>query len=321
MSENLSKYILATIAYYDVMDYPMTAFEVWKYMMSLSGPGAEEKSDLSQEEKRFSLADVVSALENEEKLKKFVASQDGYYFLSDRTGLVEKRLQRNKISEKKIRKILRAAKMLRFVPYVRMAAVAGRLACKNAEKGSDLDLLIGLKHGKIFTGRFLVTALVHLSGQRRHADKIQDRICLNHFVTTKFSISAQDIFSSHEYAFLKPVFDNDFFLLFQKNNGWVQKYRPNFVPAADNISSIKDSSFSKNVRRLGERLLSPSFIEKKLGKWQKDKIAKNPKTRKIGGLILCGDEELAFWPNFEKQGPAVFEKFQERLKGMTERKK
>jgi hypothetical protein len=51
-----------------------------------------------------------------------------------------------------------------------------------------------------------------------------------------------------------------------------------------------------------------------LGRWQKEKIEKNPKSQKMGGLIIYSDEELAFWPNFEKQGPAVFEKFQKKLR-------
>lgn len=321
MSDKLTKYILATVVYYDVMDYPMTGFEVWKYLIRLE----DNKRDVTgwQVEKAddFSLEKVTALLATEEKLRKHIDSKQGYYFLQGRAELVKKRLERNKISEKKLRIVLAVAKILRFVPYVRMVAIAGRLAAKNAEKESDLDLLIGLKHGKIFTGRLLVTAVVHLLGHRRYANKITDRICLNHFITTKFSISARDIFSSHEYAYLKPVFDNDFFLRFQKSNSWIQTYRPNFVSAIDNISMVRDGYLSKIVRKGGEKIFGFAAIEEALGKWQKNKIAKNPQSRKTGGLILCSDAELAFWPNFEKQGPAVFEKFQEKLRKIAEQKK
>ncbi len=37
---------------------------------------------------------------------------------------------------------------------------------KNTEIKSDLDLLIILKHGHIFTGRLLTTLLVHIMGKK-----------------------------------------------------------------------------------------------------------------------------------------------------------
>jgi len=62
-----------------------------------------------------------------------------------------------------------------------------------------------------------------------------------------------------------------------------------------------------------EKIFSSSRIEKKLKKWQSEKIKKNPLTEKKGGMIICSEAELAFWPDFENQGPKIFEKFQENL--------
>lgn len=321
MSDKLTKHILATIVYYDVMDYPMTAFEIWKYLIKIADNSLVEKIEPGEGEEDFSLEKVIFLLESEEKIKKYIACSQGYYFLQGRADLLEQRLERNKISERKLKIVLGVAKILRYVPYVRMVAIAGRLATKNAEEESDLDLLIALKHGKIFTGRLLVTAVVHVMGKRRHGSKIMDRICLNHFITTKFSISARDLFSSHEYSFLKPIYDSDFFLRFQKNNDWIQQYRPNFVAAVDNVSMLRDNYTSKSMRKAGEKVFRANFMEDALKKWQKSKIEKNPKSQKTGGLIICSDEELAFWPNFEKQGPEVFEKFQKKWRTIIEQKK
>ena len=62
-----------------------------------------------------------------------------------------------------------------------------------------------------------------------------------------------------------------------------------------------------------EKLFSPNWIEKKLKTWQAEKIKKNPLTGRDGAMIICSDSELAFWPDFENQGPRIFEKFQENL--------
>jgi len=202
------------------------------------------------------------------------------------------------------------------VPFVRGVAIAGRLAMKNAEEKSDLDLLIVLKKHRIFTGRLLVTLLVQLLGKRRHDQKVRDRICLNHFVTTKYSILSKDLFSAHEYSFLMPIFGLKKFRKFQVKNDWIAKYKINSSSFSDNVYIVSDTRITKFIRKNLEKLLKFNSMENFLGQWQKEKIAKNPKSKQKGGIILCNDEELAFWPNFAQQGPRVFGEFQKRLSGL-----
>ena len=305
MNNELSKYILTTLTYYDVMDYPMTGFEIWKYLTRIS-----EQEPVSNN--IFSLTDVMKELK-EDKLKKFIEEYRGYYFLKGRKELVEQRIERNKIAEQKFRIVKKVAWWLRFAPFVRGVAVAGRLAMKNTEAKSDLDLLIFIQQGKIFTGRLLATFLVHILGKRRHSNKINNRICLNHFVTDDFFVSVKDSFSAHEYAFSVPIFNANVFGEFQKKNEWIKKYKINFEASENNLKLVMDSFLASVIRRSLEKMLQANFIEKMLGQWQKKRIEKNPKSKQIGGVIICNDSELAFWPNFENQGPKVFEKFQNRL--------
>lgn len=306
-SPELQKHILATLAYYDGMDYPMTSFELWKYLTS--------SKQQAENEGQFSLGDVVQELENE-NLKKFIDEHRGFYFLKGRKDLVEQRLERNKIANQKLKRLLKTAKWLRFVPFVRMLAVTGSLAMKNTDAGSDLDLLIVLKHGKIFTGRFGVTGLLQLLGQRRYGDKIKNRICLNYFITDKsLEINLKDIFSASEYAFMLPIFGWHAFQEFQEKNGWIRKYKLNFQPdALPDLKFLAETNLSQLVRTLGEAVLRPNFIENFLKHYQLGKIEKNPKTHQSGSLILASDERLVFLP--EPSGPKVYEKFQARLNGL-----
>jgi hypothetical protein len=155
--------------------------------------------------------------------------------------------------------------------------------------------------------------MVHFLGKRRHGDKICNRICLNHFITTKYVVLGKDLFAAHEYAFLLPVFGAKTFSKFQKKNEWIKKYKINFEFSTRNLGMIADSEITKFVRKNLEKILQFNAIEEFLSQWQEKKIANNPKSKQQGGIILCGPEELAFWPNFENQGPKVFEKFQERV--------
>ena len=307
----LQKNILATIAYYDGMDYPMASFEAHKYLMKFSN----SQHPVSDENIKYSLLEVMNELEND-NLRRFIEECDGFYFLKGKKELVEQRLKKNKIANKKIRILTGLAKWLRYAPFVRMISMTGSLAMKNTDAKSDLDLLIILKKGKIFTGRALVTLAAHLLGKRRYADKIKDRACLNHFLTDdSLEISIREAFLASEYSLrIWPVFGWHYFQEFQEKNGWIKKYELNFRPdEIPNLKFIKETAFSWRARKLGEMLLNFDFIENILKKRQLGRIEKNPKTQETGRGIIANDNELLFWPNFEKQGPLNFEKFKEKL--------
>ncbi|KKR21676.1 MAG: hypothetical protein UT50_C0005G0010 [Candidatus Moranbacteria bacterium GW2011_GWA2_39_41] len=312
MDNNLSKYVLTTLAYYDVMDYPMTAFEIWKYLTVISN----FQFPISNNQiTKYSLTDVVSELEDD-KLQKFVEEFQGYYFLRGRRDLVEQRIERNKIAEQKFRIVQKVVFWLRFVPFVRGVAVTGRLAMKNTEFKSDLDFLVVLKKGRIFTGRTLVTLMVHLLGKRRYGQKINNRVCLNYFITNKsLEINLKDVFSASEYSFIVPIFGRKTFKKFQWKNNWIMKYKPNYQ--AKSINSTKllhDSQLAKTIRKAGEKLLAFDFIEQSLKKWQTKRIMNDPRTKQAGSMIVANDDSLVFLPN--PQSSKVFEKFQERLAGL-----
>jgi len=312
MLSSLAKNILTTIVYYDVLDYPLTVFEIWKYLICMEG----EKRD--EEEKKFDLVEVVAILENGE-LRNLVQEHQGFYFLESREALVAQRIERTKISEKKLKIIFAVTKYLRWVPYLRMIAVTGRLAMKNTEKDSDIDVLIAMRKGKIFTGRLLFTLALHFLGKRRHDKKIANRVCLNYFITEdSLEIKLKDLFSASEYFFILPIFGWETFQKFQKDNSWIIDYKPNYFPAEiAGAKMVEDSIFSRFLRKLGEKILDSKWIEKFLKRWQLQKIARNPKTKQKGGLIIAEDEALVFLP--EPQGPKIFEKFSLKMAEILEK--
>lgn len=304
--EQLSQDILTTVAYYDVLDYPLTSFEIWKYLLTRNVADGEAASACT-------LAQIMKQLETDNSLTEKISQQQGYYFLRGRNALVNRRIERNKLSERKYRRIIRAVRLLRYVPFVRMIAVTGRMALKNATAESDLDLLIILRKGHIFTGRALVTGLLHLAGLRRHGKKITDRICLNHFLTEDFAINVRDLFSGREYLHMLPVFGAEEFSRFYQNNSWLERQAVNYFPSGANAKTVPDNAASRFIRAGGEKLLASRWLEGKMKEFQEKKIAGNKLTGKPGAMIICNDDELAFWPNFQNQGPSVFGRFMERI--------
>ena len=336
---SLPKNILATIVYYDILDFPLTSFEVWKYLTV-----AEDNAD---EKDKCSLGEVIEALEGEE-IKRHIEEFRGFYFLRGRKNLVEQRIQNDKNSIIKFKVAQKVAWWLKFIPYVRMVAVTGTVAMKNCEKASDIDFLVVLEKGRIWTGRLLVTLMVHLLGRRRYKDRIKNRICLNYFITTgSLEIKRQDLFAANEYSFIYPLFDseavipsgapaesrnlgrlrlredpsaalgvtkNTVFCQFGKANiGWIKKYKPNFEFSDLKPAKyyVEHSKFSQFVQKAREALINFIFgdrMESWLKKKQIEKIKRNPLTYKKGGYVEYTDENLVFLP--EPQGPVILDEFQ-----------
>jgi hypothetical protein len=302
-----SKNILRTIIYYDILDYPLTVFELWKYLIEI------EKED----DKECSLGEVIEMLESEE-LKRHIEDFRGFYFLKGRSDLVEKRIQNDKNSIAKYKIAKNVAWWLRFVPFVRMIAVTGTLAMKNSEKNSDIDFFVVLEKGRLFTGRFLVTAMVHIFGKRRYGKKIKNRICLNYFITAKsLEIKRKDLFAANEYSFIYPLFGFDVFQKFCRANiEWINKFKPNYQlpelkPAQYYSEHSKASRFIQNTKETLINILGGDRIEVWLKRKQVEKIKRNPLTYKKGGYVEYNEDNLVFLP--EPQGVNIQEIFSKRI--------
>ncbi|MCR4260823.1 MAG: hypothetical protein NUV96_00545, partial [Candidatus Colwellbacteria bacterium] len=90
---------------------------------------------------------------------------------------------------RKWEKFLRRVKLFRFVPFVEFVLAAGSLATGRIHEASDFDVIVGARHGRIFTTRFFTVIVFKIFGYHRrgidHKESASDKICLNHFVTDK----------------------------------------------------------------------------------------------------------------------------------------
>jgi len=319
----LKKQILSTVVYYNELDYPLTAFEVWKYRTAISNlPTGRQVSNGGE----VTILEIINLLESE-GMKKWIESWRGFYFLNGQKKLAHSRIERNKVAVVKLKKINRIISWLRLAPFVRMIAVTGRLAMKNTENKSDLDLLVVLKSGRIWIGRTLVTAFLHLAGKRRYAGKIKDRVCLNHFMTedaldleNERKSLAVALFSAGEYYFSRALFGQDVFFQFQTNNGWIEKFHPNFQPARSGGAwSFENSGFLAGLKKVGEIFFDLNWLEKQLGAWERVRIERKSKTHQAGSFVEANDEHLIFLP--KPQGEEILERFMIRIETLIDKNK
>lgn len=299
---SLNRLIRLTLAYYDVFGMPLTGFESWKHLLAPEGDGD------GKWRMKYRLSDVMNTLEEDVRAGRIVF-RDGMYMLPGRDMLVVRRLEEDKRSISRLKRVRRLVGLLRFVPFIRMIGVTGSLALKQGGKESDWDLFIVLKSGYIFTGRTVVTGFLHMIGKRRHGRKVRNRACLNYFVTEDgLEIGTKDLFSAHEYRFLVPIFGFQVFQRFERKNHWIARFKLSALPTeVAPLWEVRDTSFSKWSRAFGEAVLSRDILEGWLARWQKEKIRRNPKSSIPGGLIEANDTALIFLPR--PRGPRVLERF------------
>lgn len=289
--QSLEKNIILTVAYYNALDFPLTTFEIWQNLISVSG-----------KTESVSLNNVRKVLEEINSGGKIIFL-DGFWLLKDRKELIKNRIKRQKISINKIKRLRFYSKLLIFVPYVRGIFLTGTLAMQKASSKSDWDVLIVFREDRIWIGRLWVTLFLQLIGRRRHNGAVKDRFCLNHFLTENgLILEEQNEFSANEVIFSFPIFGEE---LHQKflciNRQWINIYKPNYQ--SDEIASnllIKDAGFSKNIRNFKESVLEFFCLGKWLNQACKNymvkRIKRNPKTYFENSDIRYSDQALVFLP-------------------------
>ena len=294
---------MATIVYYDALDYPMTAFEVWKHLIATHDEVSSEAPTLGQVS---GVLDGLVALGAITRLS-------GFLILPQRELLVSARIRSEKYAVPKIRRAAALAWKLAWVPFVRMIALTGSLSMKRGDHESDWDFFVVLSGGAIWRGRTALSLVLQLFGKRRHGRYVENRACLNYFITdASLEIAMQDYFSASEYRFMYTLVGRDTERHFELANRWMARLKPTYQPTTlPNFWLHSASRLQLKLRLLLEQLFSWEGWEVKLSSWQKKKIEQNPKSQTPGAFIVANDQALIFLPC--PKGPAVFDRFKERL--------
>ena len=123
----------------------------------------------------------------------------------------------------------KAAKILSFIPSVKMIAVTGALAMNNAVENDDIDLMIITAANRLWLTRLLASLL--LFPWLRRGRKIHNRVCLNLWLDENaLALTQCDLYIAHEICQAKPVFERDnTYQKFIAANLWYKKFLPNWT--------------------------------------------------------------------------------------------
>ena len=278
--------ILSTLAYYDVLDIPLTVQEIERYLIK------QPNTDIL---KFLRIPEYCDELIKEKK----VGLREGRYYLFDREYLVPLKHERERLAKRKWERTYHIMRWLRAVPFIRITFASGSLSMNNTDEQSDLDIIIVARHGHIWLARlFTLLILAILGARRRHSDTVApDKMCPNHFITDEsLAIPFRSLYTAQLYANLLPVIVTDQRLLeeFESANQWVKDYLYQWHMSR---SGIFEPGLSSSVRLAGERLFARKFgdwLERRAAMWQRRRIATRQLAIRPGGHLTYTDESLAF---------------------------
>ena len=224
----LSTAILRTITWFDVIGFPITAWEVFKYL----NIDSSDKVSFQQ------INQVLSSSDLNNKIN----SLEGFYFLAGHEENVKKRKVRYLLAERKFKKAKRVVRILRYIPWIKMISVCNTLGYSNAPDDSDIDLFIIVEQNKLWTTRFFVISFLKFFGLRPLLTRFgnlydirKDRIDANFFLSdANLSIENlkidQDVYLAYWLILQTPIYDPyNIYGQFVGANDWIKKWLPNFV--------------------------------------------------------------------------------------------
>jgi predicted nucleotidyltransferase len=237
MNDNeLKKNIIRTLCYFDIFDHPLTVEELHRYLFSSS---KIESDDFLEAVNRIG-----------------VSNKFGYYFLDGREQLVEIRRARARHVDKKLNIAKKAARVIKYVPFVRAVFVCNNVAFDMADEDSDIDVLIIIKSGRLWIGRLLVTALLSILGLRRTKNNITNKICLSFYLSDKnlnlkdVSLKGEDIYMIYWVTQIFPVYDpDDLASSMRAANRWIENFVVNLSDADFYGENIKDNFVSRAIKK------------------------------------------------------------------------
>ncbi|MDO8592221.1 MAG: hypothetical protein Q7R92_00440 [bacterium] len=238
-SNELKEAIVKTVAYFDMFDWPLTSLEIWLNL--------EVKCGLLEMMEALEQKDTRCPLDTE-------CPKNGFYFLAGRSEIILERLRRYNFTDRKFKRALRAARLFKFIPWVKLVAAANLFGDHNLKDGSDIDLFIITAKNRLWISRWFCVGLVKFLRWRPDLAKgiYRDRICLSFFISeAALELSAvrlgqkknppcppllkgaeQDIHFAHWLIGLKPIYEKEpgIYQKFIFANGWLKQSFPNWRP-------------------------------------------------------------------------------------------
>ncbi len=279
----IRKDILATLAYFNMFDYPLRKREIFIF--------------LGHTDEYHEFESALNVLIDEAAVFKV----GEFYSLNNDFSLSERRIRGNEKAAVMLKKANRAAKIISRFPYVRGVAVSGSLSKNFADDTADIDFFIIAAANRLWIAR----TFLHVFKKLTFLFNKQHFFCMNYFIDeTGPEIIEKNIYTATEIATLLPLRGSAAFEKFYAANAWTKNFLPNNYMRISSAKEITGTWFKHFIEkllnnRLGD-LLDSFFMKLTDKRWnEKTKMKK----RNVRGVLMS----LRASKHYSKPDPANFQ--------------
>jgi len=291
--------ILRTVLYADVFDFPMKLEEIHHFLIS---------------DEPTSVAEIAQTIDDSLWLKQKLQCIDDYVIYGEHVELIQIRQKREAASQHLWPQALYWGRWLSALPFVRMVALTGALAVRNAADGDDdLDYMLITSPHRVWLARAFAIAVVRI-GRLRGV-----KICPNYVLAeTSLIQTRRDVFLAHEVAQMVPLYGQDLYRRFREVNDWVYQQLPNALDPFFDVEQITTKS-ANTIKRLLE-VVCGGAIGNWLEQWEYHRklrrFAADMQTPHSSAQV----DDTQVKGHFNDHGHPALQKYDQRLRecGLTE---
>jgi predicted nucleotidyltransferase len=276
--------ILATLAYFDLFDYPLTQTEIAQFL-KISYCAEEFAEDL------YSLA-----------TENWIFRFDEFYSLQDNYSLVQRRREGNTRARSMLKTAEKIAGFLSTFPFIKGVAVSGSLSKNFADENSDIDFFIITEKNKLWLAR----TFMHCFKKIAMLLKKEDWFCMNYYIDEEMlQIKEKNIYTATEIATLLPLRGIRVFNEFFNQNIWSKKFLPNHSLRISYVEEARNSFLKKLIEFIFRNPVGDFFdyllMRLTIYKWNKKSRLGRLNKR---GVIMGMDASK----HYAKPNPLIFQK-------------
>ncbi len=293
--------IIQTLAYFELFDMPLKAFELERFLYWPHREAPETKK-------------IKEALRQMIAKGEVVQFEDYYSLEAD----IKEQVGLRKVRRERSLKWLKRAKpwltVLAAWPGVEMIAICNNLAFLVAKESSDIDLLVVTKSGRIWQTRFFLAAFLQVF-KKRTTPKSNDKekFCLSFFLSSDhldlaaIVLEEDDIYLQYWMASLMPVYDpmNKKQALLKKNHALAHRVVRDTRVKEEAFLKVNDTSLLFRLLEFftNQTSWAPEWLEAKTKAWQEKHFTPEIKNalKEKNSHVIANEQMLKFHTNDRRQ--------------------
>lgn len=228
--DRLDEYVVRTLLYYDIFNYPLRGREVFRFLGINS---------VAEQEVERSLNKLVD--------QQYLFRFGDLYSVQSSEANIERRLKGNHEAARHMALAKSRARFIAQFPFVRAVMASGSLSKGYMDEKSDLDFFIVTHPGRLWVARMLLVMYKRIFLFNSHK-----YFCVNYFVDhDHLEIEEKNIFTATELATLIPLYGKEYYDMLLASNGWMKKIFPNYKPRPTNdVPASRHGGFKKILEAL-----------------------------------------------------------------------